>query len=361
MKKDILIITILFTIVSSAFYVFTRFTDGGTDNVYLAWDGPSYVIAAKSLYVPAIAVSNNFIHSVDIRPDFTYLPAHFPLYPFLIRTFSFIGYYKAMIVISLTFTLATLIAFYNFAKDLKIAHPLLLTLPMILLPPRWFIISHTGSSEPIFLFFVIISLLYYFRRSPWVSAVAASLAIMARPQGSLLGLTYMVIAIIELIKTHDIKIVLRRYAPYLLIPMTLLGIFWFYKIQTGDFWAFFSSISIFHHFNFSLFPTFSYRGPNIETFWQEANAIYYIGYLAALIELFHTKRWELGVLGIMFYLPLIFLQHSDISRYAIPLMPLAFIAFAPVITRKSFTWATFLMLPAIFRFTVNFILFNRYM
>lgn len=359
MKKDLFIIALIFTLISSVYFVFSKYTKGGTDNIYLAWDGPSYIIAAKSLYVPSIAVANNSIQSKDIRPDFTFLPAHFPMYPLLIRTFSFIGYAQAALGISLAFSLFTLIAFYYLARELKIGSPLLLTLPMLALPPRWFIISHTGSSEPLFICFVIISFIYYFRRSPWLSAIAASLALLARPQGSLVGLAYMFIALVELVKTHDLRSVLRRYAPYLLIPVTLLGIFSFYKVQTGDFWAFFSAISIFHHFQLSLFPTFNFGAPNIETFWQETNAIYYTVYLAAIIELFHSKRWQLGVLGVMFYAPLIFLQHSDISRYAIPLMPLAFIAFAPLISKKSFTWATLLSLPAIFLYTANFILNNR--
>lgn len=359
MKKDILIITILFTLVSSAFYIFSKYTKGGMGNVYKAWDGPSYIIAAESLYVPSVAAKFNSIQSKDIRPDFTFLPAHFPMYPLLIRTFSFIGYAQAAVGISLLFSLGTLIAFYYLVKELKIAHPFLLTLPMIALPPRWFIISHTGSTEPLFIFFVLLSFLYYVRRAPWLSAITASLALLARPQGSLLGLAYMFIALVELVKTHDLKLVFRRYAPYLLIPLTLLGIFFFYKIQTGNFWAFFSAISIFHHFEPSLFPTFNFGAPNIETFWQETNAIYYTVYLAAIIELFHSKRWQLGILGVMFYAPLIFLQHSDISRYALPLMPFAFIAFAPLISKKSFTWATFLTLPAIFLYTANFILNNR--
>lgn len=359
MKKDLLIIAIVFVFISSIFFFFSKFTRGGTDNIYLAWDGPSYVIAAKSLYVPSVAVANNSIQSLDIREDFTFLPAHFPLFPLLIRTFSFIGYNRAAMIISLVFSLATLYAFYFLAKELKLKNPLLLTLPMIMLPPRWFIISHTASTEPLFIFFVLLSFLYYFRRSSWLSAGFASLALLARPQGTLLGLAFLFIAVVELFKSRDLQAVLRRFSPYLLIPLTLLGIFTFYEHQTGDFWAFFSAISIFHHLNLTLFPTFNSGAPNIETFWQEVNAVYYLVYLAAIIELFRSYKWQLGILGVMFYLPLIVLQHSDISRYALPLMPLAFIAFSEVISKKSVTWATFLSVPAIFLYTANFILNNR--
>ena len=359
MKKDLLILTLVFVLISSVFFLFAKTTRGGMDSVYKSWDGPSYVIAAQSLYVPAQAVQFNSIQSPEIRADFTFLPAHFPLYPLLIRSFSFVGYYQAMLILSLVFSLAFLVTFYFLAKELRLKNPLLLTLPMILLPPRWFIISHTGSSEPMFFFFVLASLLFYFRRSPWLSAISGSLALMTRPQGALLGLAYLAIALIDLYRSKDLRLIITRYSPYLLIPLSLLGVFWFYFRQTGDFWAFFSAISIFHHFKLALFPTFNFGALNIETFWQEANAIYYFIYLAAIIKLFFEKRWQLGVLGIMFYLPLLFLQHEDISRYALPLMPLAFIAFSKVISTHSFNLAALLSTPAIFLYATNFILYNR--
>ena len=218
---------------------------------------------------------------------------------------------------------------------------------------------HTGSSEPIFLFFVVASLIFYFRKSPWLSAILACFALLSRPQGVLLGVAYLVLALIELARTHDLRSTIERYLPYLLMPLTLLGIFGFYLRQTGDFWAFFKAISIFHHFRLSLFPTFNFGAPNVETFWQEANVIYYLLYLVAILNLFRSKTWQLGVLGAVFYLPLMFLQHSDISRYSLPLLPLAFIAFSEVLSNKTVTWASVLLLPATFLYAGNFILFNR--
>jgi hypothetical protein len=360
MKKDLIIIVLTFLFVSLSFFIYAKLSRTGMESVYKAWDGPSYVIAGQSLYNPELAVTHNTIRSTAIRSDFTFLPAHFPLYPILIRSFSFLGYYQAMLAISLVSSLAFIVAFYFLARELKLSHPLLLSLPLISLPPRWFIVAHTGSSEPIFLFFVVASLIFYFRKSPWTSAILASFALLARPQGALLGLAYLLIALVHLSRSRDLKLIVKSYIPYLLIPLTLGVIFTFYLRQTGDFWAFFKAISIFHHFHFSLFPTFNFGAENIETFWQETNVIYYFLYLVAILDLFfRSKKWQLGIMGIVFYIPLIFLQHSDISRYSLPLMPLAFIAFAPFISHKSFTWASFLLLPATFLYAANFILFNR--
>lgn len=359
MKKDLLIIALLFTFISSIFFLFAKTTRGGLDSVYKSWDGPSYVIVARSLYVPTEAVKYNSIQSPEIRSDFTFLPAHFPFYPLLIRTFSFLGYYRAMLVLTLLFSFATLASFYLLARHLRLSNALFLTLPMILFPPRWFIISHTGSSEPIFFFFVLVSLLFYFRRNPWASAITAGLAMLTRPQGALLGLAYLFIGFIDLARTKDLKLMAKKYLPYLLIPLTLLLVFAYYQRQTGDFWAFFSAISIFHHFKFTLFPAFNYGAPNIETFWLETNVLYYFLYLVSILQLFHQKKWQLGVVGLVFYLPLIFLQHTDIARYALPLMPLVFIAFSPGIASVPFNLAALLTAPSIFLYTANFILYNR--
>ena len=365
MKRDLFIISLVFTLVSLAFFIFTKAKYGNLDNVYKSWDGPSYIIAAQSLYVPSAAVTYNSIHSPEIRSDFTFLPAHFPLYPLLIRSFSFLGYAQSALLISLIFSLATLIAFYLLAKELKLSSAFWLTLPLIVLPPRWFIISHIGSTEPLFIFFVLVSLLFYFRRSPWASAIAAALAMLSRPQGALLGLSYLVIAGIDLYQNQHLssskalRLILARYAPYLLVPLALIAVFVFYKAQTGDFWAFFKAISIFHHYSGALYPTFNFGAPNVETFWQEINAVNYVAYLAAILLLFRRRLYQLGILGFIYFLPLLFLRHSDISRYALPLLPLALIAYEELISRREVVIAAYLMSPAIMAYAVNFMTFNR--
>jgi len=361
MKKAYLLITLTFLTLSAIFFGYVKtHTNGGTDNIYASWDGPSYVIAARSLYVPEIAADNNFIHSPEIRTDFTFLPAHFPLYPWLIRTFSFVGEFRAMIMISLLFSLFTYFAFYSLLTELKVKNPLLVTLPMLIFPPRWFVISHTGSSEPIFLFFVVLTLLYFAKKKFFPSAVFAALAQLTRPQGALLGLGLLFVAVYQLIKGSRVGELLRQYSPYLLIPITLFGICCYYYFQTGNFWAFFDAISIFHHFSPQLFPTFIFPAENIETFWQEINAVDYVLYLSAIITLIKSVRLRaIGLISLPFFLSLLFLQHSDISRYALPLLPFAYLAFAPFIGNLSFNLGLLLTTPAIIRYAATFISNNR--
>lgn len=363
-NKDWFIITLAFILSTLALY-FYFFAPGRFGIVYKNWDGPGYVLAAISLYDPEVAADNNFIQSVDINSHWTWLPAHFPLYPLMIRGAyeifgGRVGYFPIALVISLAFSLGALIAFYELAKRVKfVKNPLLLTLPMIVMTPRWFLVSHIAGSEPVFLFFITLGLLFLQDKRAWYAALSFALAQISRPQGALIALAIALYALYELIKSRDIKKVFLAYYPYLLITSALLLVFSFYYFRTGDFWAFFSAISIFHHFNPTPFSTFSYRAINIETFWQEVNAMDYLLYFAAVLFMFKKKLPLYGLIGLTIFIPLLFLQHSDISRYALPLLPIMFLAYSEIFETKTFNLASLLMLPAVVAYAINFMIYNH--
>lgn len=360
-KKDWLYLILAFLISCGVFYgYYFAAKETKLDIVYKNWDGPSYVLTAISLYRPSVAYSNNYINSPDIHPDWTWLPAHFPLYPLSIRLFSFMGYFQAMLFVGVTFTLLTYLAFYELVTALKITkHPLALTLPLILLSPRWFIVSHIGGSESMFLFFLIMFMLYFFRRRHLASAVFLALAQATRPHAIFILFGLAIVALAELWQTRDLNAILRTYFPYLMVPLTVLAVFSFYYFQTGNFWAFFEATALTRNLQAIPFKTFSFPSANIETFWQEVNAYDYVLYFAASLLLFGKKLWRFGIIGLAYFIPLIFLQHSDISRYAIPLLPFAFIAFSEIIEKRAFTWATILMSPAIYLYAINFMDHNH--
>ncbi len=359
--KDKLIITttfLVFSLVFFGYYLVTKHTK--LDIVYKNWDGPSYVLTAISLYDPQVAYANNFIQSGDIRPDWTWLPAHFPAYPLAIRAFSFIGYFPSMIMVSVIFALLSYLAFYHLARELKITkYPLLLTLPMIFLPPRWFIVSHTGGSETMFMFFILMFLQYLVKKNHNVAAIFLALAQLTRPHAVFFGLGVAIIALVELVKSKNTREIVSSYSAYLLAPLSVFLVFCFYKLQTGNFWAFFEAISLTKNLQAIPFRTFSFPAANIETFWQEINAVNYIVYLGAALTMFRKNLWKFGVLSLAYFVPLIFLQHSDISRYALPLIPFAFIAYSEIIEKREFTLATILMSPAVMLYAINFMDHNH--
>ena len=361
MKKDWLYLIAAFLISCTIFFGYYFVTkESNLDIVYKNWDGPSYLLAAISMYDPQVAYHNNFINSGDIRPDWSWLPAHFPMYPLFIRIFSFLGPFQSMLFVSISFTLLSYLALYELIKSLRItAHPLAVTLPFIFLSPRWFTVSHVGGSESMFLFFVIMFLQFVSKRDHLKSAIFIALAQATRPHAAFFVLGMAIIALIELWRSKDLGSVIKSYYPYLLSPLAILAVFTLYKVQTGNFWAFFDAISLTKNLQSIPFRTFSFPASNIETFWQEVNAYDYVLYFAACLLMFRKKMWQYGVISLTYFVPLIFLQHSDISRYAIPLLPFAFIAYSEVIERKEFTWATLLMSPAIMLYAINFMDHNH--
>ncbi|MFZ2199806.1 MAG: hypothetical protein WAV40_03385, partial [Microgenomates group bacterium] len=163
----------------------------------------------------------------------------------------------------------------------------------------------------------------------------------------------------ELFQSRDLKKIILTYYPYLSIPVALLMVFSFYKLQTGNFFAFFDAIKLTKNLQSLPFQTFTYPSANVETFWQEINAYDYVIYLGACLLMFRKKFWRYGVLSLTYFVPLIFIHHSDISRYAIPLIPFAFVAYSEILEKKEFTWATILMSPAIMMYAINFMDHNH--
>lgn len=340
------------------YYFVTKATD--LDIVYKNWDGPGYVLAAMSMYDPEVASENNFFASADIRPDWTWLPAHFPLVPILIRTLSIIGYFPAMLLIGLVFTTLSYIALYELLRSLKVTRsPLWLTLPFIFLSPRWFVVSHVGSTESAFMFFMLMFLIFFHRKEHTQGAFFAALAQLTRPHGIFLFMGISAVALWEMYRKHEYTRTVRTYLPYLVMPACVLLVFIFYKVQTGNFFAFFEAIALTSNLRNLPFLTFTYPNTNLETFWQEVNALDYVIYLAAALSMFRKKLWQFGVIALVYFIPLIFIQHTDISRYAIPLLPFAFIGFSEVIEKKEFTLASLFMAPAVIMYAINFMDHNH--
>ena len=361
LKRDILILTTLFMLFTAALYGAFYLKDHSLVTVYKNWDGPGYVMAAMSMYVPKVAYEHNIVGSVDIHPYWTWLPAEFPLYPLAIRLFSFLGYFKAMLWLSVLGSLVATIAFYELATTVcRKPYALRLAIIFMLIPPRWFIVSHVGTAESWFMAFLILFLMWWQQGKMGWAAGAAALAEASHPRGALLMIAIGIGALVEIIKNRRQWLaVVRRYVPFLVVPATLLAVFTFYKVQTGDFYAFFSAIKLFQSTTWLPFQTFTYPNTNIETFWQEANALYYVLYLAAPLMLIKTKYWRLAVYGLVYFVPLIFLRHSDISRYALPLVPVFLVAFHDIFEQKAVTWAALLMSPAVMMYAFNFMMWNH--
>ena len=357
-KKDWLIITFCFLLATLILYgYFWFFHPQKLQWIYQNWDGPGYLVVAKSFYDPEIYAKVNFIHFLDVNHS----TAQFPLYPVFIRLFSFIGYFRSMLFVSQLFALLSIILFYEIVKKLKISkNPLGLSLPMIFLTPRWFIVSHVGSSEPIFIFFMLLFLFFLTQKKYLLSAIFGAFAQAARPPGILLFVAVFSLFFFDLIKTKtNFKSFLKKITPYFLIPLTLSLIFGYYQIKLNNFFAYFYAIDKeFKQIQFPFIRIFSYPKPEITTFWQEINVVNYLLYLTAAFFLIKKGLYPFAAVAFTFYSQLALIVHMDISRYALPMLPFLFIAFSEIIETKYFRLALFIILPAIYAYSYNFMCWN---
>ena len=351
-----LILSLVFVLSSLLLYsYFWLFTPTKLQVIYQNWDGPLYTVIAESLYNPRIISQIPYAKNIKPAADFA---SSFPLYPLVIRLFAFIGYFRATILVSLIFSWATIIAFYELIRQNRFTRqPLLLSLIFIFLPPRWFLSSHIGASEPLFIFLIPVSLIYFFRRRYLISGIWLGLAQLTRSQAILFFAGYTLFALIKTIKTKRFT---AGYLFYLLSPLALLAFFAYLKFQFGDFFAFFTAMSkwpLIGRFPFAVFTAYPHRlvpTPSLHHhFWT------YLVDIWAVFLLLKNRRPFLSLLAAIYTLPLIFIVHIDLPHYNLPLTPFLLIAFEPIIANKSFLAAVIALLPALYIFTVKSMLLNR--
>lgn len=334
----------------------------GFATIYRNFDGLEYVTIAKSLYNPQIIAQL----PNSLSPN--YYAAHFPGYSLLILLFATVlGFLKSMLFVSLLFTLLSVFAFYYLLKEFKLTtQPLFLSFLFLILPARWLIVHSVGSAEPVFIFFVISALCTFLKyeaekkaRWVWLTAFFGLAAQFTRPPGILLfgalGL-YILWEIIRGRKNFFRSIV--DYYPLLLIPLTLLGIFYWYSVSYHDFFAYFHSGDNIH----LMFPP--YQVFNKHQYWvgdiwlEDIVYTFLLGFLGGILLLKQKLTFPLGFFVLTYLTASTFVAHRDISRYVLPVFPFVLIAFQKALTSKEFKIALVLIIWGIYLYAQNFILAN---
>ncbi|QQG43534.1 MAG: hypothetical protein HYW45_00755 [Candidatus Daviesbacteria bacterium] len=368
--KDLAII--IFTILFSTFLVWLPHLlalpnfwnldfSAGFNTIYRNFDGLEYIIIAKTFYDPAL------IAGIPQALPANYFASHFPGFPLLIFIFApLLGYLKSMLLVTVFFTIASSLAFYFLVKDFKLTvHPLFLTLVFLFLPARWLIVRSVGSPEPIFIFFVILSIYFFLRATSyqllvtefiWISAIFAALAQLVRPPGMLLMAGLGLYVLWQAYKQKSIQYFLSFY-PFLTIPLTLLGIFYFYGIQYGDFLAYFHSGDNIH-LTFPPFQIFNTKQYWVESIWLEDIVyIFLLGFLGGLL-LFKEKVYPVAFFVLTYLFASIFVAHRDISRYTLPIAPFVIIAYEKVINTKYFKITLAILALGIYLYCQNYLINN---
>lgn len=347
------------------------------ETVLKNWDGPLYIIPAKTGY----DTNNQILKDNPMGFEEKYFAAHLPLYPLTLKLFApFVGYPKSTVLSTLLTTILSVCFFYYFVKKLKLSgHPLLLSIVFLFITPRFFVVRSVGSPEPLFLLFILLSIYFFIDKRFFYTSLFGALATMTKTPGMLLFVTYSLLFIHYYLKEKKFRI---EWLWILLIPIGLIVVFTLYYFHFGDFWAYFNSGDNLHLI-FPPFSVFNFQKIWVDTGWLEEIIFIYFFYLLALIKLYpshHSKstnsHYELArsksvefikeykirqtffTYILVFFLSIISIQHRDISRYSLPLLPFALITFEEFFTSKKFLIALVLLLPAIYLYAWNFMLYN---
>lgn len=314
----------------------------GLATIVANFDGPLYIVAAKTLYNKAMIMTS---YQFPLATE--YYTAHFPLFPLLIKLVGVVTNYPyAMLIVTLLSSILALYFFY------KLTGSLFLTFVFSIFPARWLIVRSVGSADPLFVAAIVASIYFFKNKKFWLAGLWGAVAQITKSPGILLFVSYIAYIAFEYFRSQ--KLNLKKYIPTLLIPLSLLGVFWFYKITQGDFWAYFHSGDNIHLF-FPPFQIFNYSAPWVGTFWLEEIIFIYLLGAIGVYKLFQKKEYEMGIFSAIFFLLMLFVAHRDLMRYALPMVPFIFVAFSEVLAKREFKIALAVIIIPIYLFSLAFI------
>ncbi len=335
----------------------------GLATVVANYDGPLYLVVAKSFYNQEIIKQ---IVSFPLPTE--YYAAHFPLFPLLIKIIALgTGYPYGMLLATLISSVLCLYFFFLLTKTLvNKSQAMWLTFIFSIFPARWFITRSVGSPEPLFLAAILASTYYFNQKKYWRAGIWGALAQLTKSPGILLFFAYLLAIILE--RTQKITQVksnpkfsfadLKKYLPLFLIPISLISVFLIYKIRMNDFFAYFHSGDNIHLL-FPPFQAFNYSAPWVGTFWLEEIILVYILAAWGIIKLFQKKEFTFASISLIFFISIIFVAHRDIIRYLLPAVPFLLLSYRENLTKKEFYLILILIIIPIYLFSLNFISQNK--
>lgn len=330
----------------------------GMATIVANYDGPLYLVVAKTLYNPQLVGNFSFILPAE------YYAAHFPLFPFLIKAFAFFfGFPYSMLFVTLVSSILATYYFFLLVSDaVGKDKALWMTFIFSIFPARWLIVRSVGSAEPLFLAMLIASVYYLRRKNYFTAGIFGFLAQITKSPAILLFIAYFFAFFItdfkKIATNPSFNIFkwseLKKYIAISLIPIGLLLVFLVYKIQFNDFLAYFHSGDNIHLF-FPPFQIFNYSASWVGTFWLEEIIFVYLFGLLGLSSLVKRKgevmAWVVGI----FFISILFVSHRDLIRYALPIVPFLYIAFTDTVNSKEFRLIFLVLAIPIYLFSLSYI------
>lgn len=322
----------------------------GMEKIYENFDGPYYVVVAQTWYNKT-KIGKNFSFPVPQE----YYPAHLPLYPLLIKAAGIIGLnpLRGMVAVNVAAAVAGAWVIYYIWEKMKWGSPLAAGLIWLFMWPRMWAVRSVGSPETLFGIWIMLSLYWFNKQKYWLAAIAGCLATLTKSPGVLLLAGYAGWMITEWVRTK--KMPVKTY-PVILIGLTLIGLFYFYQVRTGDFWAYFHSGDNIH-LQALPFRVFDSSQPWVGSWWlEDVLWIYLIGGIGIYRAWKKNPVW--GWFGIVYFVSILFVSHRDISRYSLPIVPVVYLGLCELWDKKEIRWGLALLLIPAFFYSLNFVSHN---
>ena len=292
--------------------------------VYRFWDGPNYLTVARTLY--RIGPDNPLLAYVyDVR----FFASYLPVYPMLVRAFAFVGYERALLLVSVLAATASVLLFYRLARDVwRLESPAFLSLVFLFLPPRWLLYRSTGATESVYIL-ATLAAVYFFETSRFGRAsLAGAAAALTRISGLMIAPAFGIVLLVR-----------RRWRsiPWLLlIPAGLLGYFFFCAVRFGDFFAYFTphGEKLARFLPFGFLPVLFAKGLYHQVEFHILLALVYA------VGTFRLRPYPVLFSYCLFELALhLCLSTEDWSRYFLSMAPFALIVgFRDLIDTRAFRW-----------------------
>lgn len=335
-------------------FLFLKIKEGGFQNILRNWDGPSYIVVAKSFYDLSLIEKIKFVNNLPS----TYFFTHFLLYPIFIKILSFLinNFFYSGLIVNLIFSFLLNVAFYYFIKD-KTKSPLFLTFAFTIFPPRFWVTRSIIAPEALMTFLILSSLILFEKKKFFVASFVGSLAVLTKIQSLFLFPAYFFSSLEDIIKKK--KPFNFRLFSIALIPLSLLSVFIFYYLKTGRFLIFLEAQKTNQLYLYYPFSQFNYAGAWAGTGWLEDVVFYFLAMFLLTASLAKSKNRSWFYFSLFYTLFLVFIPQRDITRFSYPLLPIFYFQFSNFFESKTFKLALILSLPALYFYTLNFILVNQ--
>lgn len=333
-------------------FFFLTINQPGLGNIYKNWDGPSYVMIAKTVY--NMKEIGKYLFSPLPHEYFT---AHFPLYPLTFKLLApWLDYFKSGLVINLIFGFLLNFLFYQIVKKYT-KSPLFLTLVFTIFPARFWVVRTIIAPETMMLFLILLSLYSWEKKQYLLASFWAFLAVLTKIQALFLFPAYLG-EMIENKLVKKEKITTSQFS-ILLIPSAFVFLSLFFYWRTGDFFAFLRAERTNQLYFYFPFSQFNSQAVWVGSGWLEDIVFYFLALALLTVSLLKSKKRAWFYFSLFYSFFLVFIPQRDITRFTYPLLPLFLIQFQPFFSSKAFKIAFFLTLPALYFYTINFLLTNQ--